>query len=214
MIPISLTDYAANYLRESILTGKYHPGQRLVAMEIADELGISRTPVMNAIAVIVSENLAENAPRHCAVVRQFTQKEMSDILETRYMIEFFATPLVIQNLDSHREELAELKELAAKFTDAPYMSYMDANKLDTSYHNLFVKMSGNDQLLKLYKLNWSIGITYHAFYAKQVPLTSRIDDFNDHKLLVSHIENRDVDGALTLIARMKAANMELVDVTE
>lgn len=210
-LPISLTDYALETMRENILTGTYPPGSKLLTEAIAKELGVSRTPVIAAINRLVVEELAVNIPRHGTVVRKFTRKEVKDILEARYMIERFAAPLVVEHLEENTDQLERLEVLLEKFDHITDMSYADANKLDSEFHGLFVEMSGNSQLVKLYKLNWSIGITYHIFYLAHLPLETQRTDYQCHKNLVEAVKKKDLKALLDVIAGNQASNMRLIE---
>lgn len=210
-LPISLTDYALETMRENILTGTYPPGSKLLTEAIAKELGVSRTPVIAAINRLVVEELAVNIPRHGTVVRKFTRKEVKDILEARYMIERFAAPLVVEHLEENTDQLERLEVLLEKFDHITDMSYTDANKLDSEFHGLFVEMSGNSQLVKLYKLNWSIGITYHIFYLAHLPLETQRTDYQCHKNLVEAVKKKDLKALLDVIAGNQASNMRLIE---
>lgn len=210
-LPISLTDYALDIMREKILTGAYPPGSKLQTETISKELGVSRTPVIAAINRLVVEELAVNVPRHGTLVRRFSKREVKDILEARYMIELFAAPLVIENLENNRDKLAELEGLLTAFDGIVNMSYSEANQLDTKFHTLFIEMSGNRQLVKLHRLNWSVGITYHMFYLARVPLETQVSDYRDHKKLIEAIKSEDTAALVDVILKNKDSNMRLID---
>lgn len=211
LLPISLTDYTLDIIRERILTGEYPPGSKLQTETISKELGVSRTPVIAAINRLVVEELAVNIPRHGTVVRRFSKNEVHDILEARYMIEFFAAPLVIAHLEENHKQLAKMESLLCRFDGIAHMSYSEANKLDSEFHTLFIEMSGNSQLVKLHRLNWSVGITYHMFYLAKLPLTTQISDYQDHKKMVDAIKSKDTSALIEVISKNKESNMRLIN---
>ncbi len=211
LLPISLTDYTLDIIRERILTGEYPPGSKLQTETISKELGVSRTPVIAAINRLVVEELAVNVPRHGTIVRSFSKKEVQDILEARYMIEFFAVPLVIAHSEEHPDKLAKMESLLYRFDNIAEMSYSEANKLDSEFHTLFIEMSGNSQLVKLHRLNWSVGITYHMFYMANLPLRTQISDYQDHKRMVNAIKEKDCAALTEVISKNKESNMRLIE---
>ena len=77
--PRSLLEYALDAIRENILIGKYPAGQKLSTQDIAEELGISRTPVNAAINRLVAEGLAEAIPRRGTIVRKLSKKQIQEI---------------------------------------------------------------------------------------------------------------------------------------
>lgn len=210
-LPVSLTDYTFHIIREHILTGKYPPGSKLLTETISKELGVSRTPVIAAINRLVAEDLAINVPRHGTIVRQFSKRDVREILEARYMIEFFAAPKVIEFLNQNLDKLAEMESLLAQFDTITSLSYSDANKLDSHFHTLFMEMSGNHQLVKLYKQNWSVGITYHLFYMANLPLEDQLADYQDHKNIVAAIKAKDIGSLMDVLTRNKESNLRLID---
>lgn len=210
-LPVSLTEYALDIIREKILTGEYPPGSKLQTETISKELGVSRTPVIAAINRLVVEELAITVPRHGTLVRKFTKDEVKDILEARYMIELFAAPLVVNCLDRNQRKLARLETLLSEFENIADMSYSEANQLDSEFHTLYIEMSGNSQLVKLHRLNWSVGITYHMFYLAKLPLETQISDYKDHRRLVDAIKAKDTAALIEVITKNKESNMRLVD---
>lgn len=83
-------------LRESILSGQRLPGDRMIEREIADELTVSRLPVREAIRELVREGLIVARPRSWAVVREFTEQDVSDIAEVRDNLEVLVFELAAQ----------------------------------------------------------------------------------------------------------------------
>ena len=78
---LPLRDVVFNTLRQAILTGELKPGERLMEIHLANKLGVSRTPIREAIRKLELEGLVTMIPRRGAEVAQITEKSMNDVLE-------------------------------------------------------------------------------------------------------------------------------------
>ena len=81
---LPLRDVVFNTLRQAILVGELKPGERLMEIHLADRLGVSRTPIREAIHKLEREGLVTIIPRRGAEVSQITEKSMNDVLEGLY----------------------------------------------------------------------------------------------------------------------------------
>ena len=80
---LPLRDVVFNTLRQAIITGEFAPGERLMEIALAERLGVSRTPVREAIRKLELEGLVTMIPRRGAEVAQITEKNLKDVLEVR-----------------------------------------------------------------------------------------------------------------------------------
>ena len=80
---LPLRDVVFKTLRQAILTGELQPGERLMEIALANKLGVSRTPIREAIRKLELEGLVTMIPRRGAEVAQITEKSMNDVLEVR-----------------------------------------------------------------------------------------------------------------------------------
>ena len=94
----SLSEYAYEEIKHAIERGVYPPGAKLITQEIADRLGISRTPVVAAVNRLTAEGYADAVPQHGIFVKKLSVKMIRDTLELRLMIELFSVDAVIRNM--------------------------------------------------------------------------------------------------------------------
>ena len=87
---LPLRDVVFNTLRQAILRGELAPGERLMEIQLADKLGVSRTPIREAIRKLELEGLVVMIPRKGAEVARITEKDMRDVLEVRGTLEELA----------------------------------------------------------------------------------------------------------------------------
>lgn len=108
---------ATELIREAILDGRLAPGQRLKEEELAAELGISRTPVREALLLLQAEGLVDAVPNRGAVVRSHTPEDLDDLYQLRALLEGFAarraaasvSPETIDALWASCERFSELR---------------------------------------------------------------------------------------------------------
>ena len=96
---IPLRDAVFETLREAILKGVLAPGQHLMEMQLANQLGVSRTPVREAIRMLELEGLVNMIPRKGARVAAISEKSLSDVLEVRRAMEELSVRLACKRMD-------------------------------------------------------------------------------------------------------------------
>ena len=88
---LPLRDVVFNTIKDGILTGRLKPGERLLENQLAEELGVSRTPIREALRMLEIENLVDLIPRKGAQVRKMSEKDIKDVLEIRKVLEELAS---------------------------------------------------------------------------------------------------------------------------
>lgn len=105
---LPLRDVVFNTLRQAILRGELKPGERLMEIQLANKLGVSRTPIREAIRKLELEGLVLMIPRKGAEVADITEKSLRDVLEVREALEELAVRLACDKIKE--EEIEELKK--------------------------------------------------------------------------------------------------------
>lgn len=134
----SLSSKIFNVLREDILDGKYGQGDKLVEVKLAEELGVSRTPVREGLKQLELEGLVENIPNKGFVVKGISSQDVSDILTIRLAIEGIAVEWAIDRMD--KDDLEEMKEICELMEF--YTLKEDVEKileLNTQFHEVIYK---------------------------------------------------------------------------
>ncbi len=135
-------------LRKAILEGILEPGERLMEIHLAGELGVSRTPVREAIHKLEQEGLVITYPRRGAVVAQITRKDLEDALEVRAALEELSVRKAAQCITP--EQLGKLKKAAADFESCTKNGDVTASaRADVAFHEILSEASGNQRLLSL-----------------------------------------------------------------
>ena len=105
---LPLRDVVFNTLRQAILKGELAPGERLMEIQLAERLGVSRTPIREAIRKLELEGLVLMIPRKGAEVAKISEKSLRDVLEVRRSLEELAIELACQRMTE--EEINSLEQ--------------------------------------------------------------------------------------------------------
>ena len=187
---LPLRDVVFNTLRDAILTGKLVPGERLMENQLADKLGVSRTPVREALRMLELENLVELVPRKGAQVLDMSEKDIVNILEVRSALEGLATSLACKKMS--KEDLQQLKAMEADFEKA--VAENDVERfvdIDEDFHDLIFAATENDKLITIFK-NLRIQL-YRYRMAQAKNDTSMPTIVAHHRSIIRAIENHDAE---------------------
>lgn len=132
-------------IRNGIVSGMLKPGQRLMEVQLAEQLGVSRTPVRESIRKLELEGLVKMVPRRGAYVTPLSAKDLREMMEIRGALEGLCGELVAKNATS--EDVVRLKEANRKF-DAAIAEGDEEGiiKHDIDFHEILYRASGNERL--------------------------------------------------------------------
>ena len=145
---LPLRDVVFNTLRQAILTGELKPGERLMEIHLANKLGVSRTPIREAIRKLELEGLVTMIPRRGAEVAQITEKSMNDVLEVRMSLDALCVELACDRIT--QEGLDALRDACDAFEQS--VKTKDVRKIaqaDVALHDIIVQATGNQRLIQL-----------------------------------------------------------------
>ena len=189
---LPLRDVVFNTLRQAILRGEMEPGERLMEIQLAQKLGVSRTPIREAIRKLELEGLVVMIPRKGAEVAHITEKDMKDVLEVRCTLEELAVSLACKKTTP--EKIAELKK-ANKVFEAAIVS-KDV---------VIYAMAGNQRLIQIINKLREQMYRYRLEYVKDARTHSiLIDEHND---IIEKMGKKNVDDAKNMM-RQHILNQE------
>lgn len=201
---LPLRDVVFNTLRKAILTGSLKPGERLMEVHLANKLGVSRTPIREAIRKLELEGLVVMIPRRGAEVAQITEKSLNDVLEVRKALDALSVELACERITE--EEIAELKTACEEFEQAT--KGKDASviaKADVKLHDIIVQATGNQRLLQLVNNLSEQMYRYRFVYIKDESQHEKL--IEEHKEIYESILTRDKERA-SAAARLHIDNQE------
>ncbi|MDD6255899.1 MAG: GntR family transcriptional regulator [Eubacteriales bacterium] len=179
-------------LRMLIMTGQIKPGTRMMEIDLAESMGVSRTPVREAIRQLEKDNLVTIEPRRGAYVSDISAKDMEDMLFVREPLEGLATYLAAQNMTD--DGLEELKKVNARYEEAYNEGETESLiQLDTRFHNLITEGSGNKYLIAILKDLQEQVLRFRYIYFKSIRRAAEVID--EHRLILSSMIERDQDAA-------------------
>lgn len=150
----ALSNSIAKHITEQIITGELKPGEKLVEHIYAEEYGTSRAPIREAIYLLAIEGLIERIPRKGAVVKEYTENEIVDLLEIRNMLEKMAMERIKKHGTDH-SVLNEMKQLIEEMERVE--SVYTYTQLNHSFHMCLIKMSKSETIKNMYsRLGWPL----------------------------------------------------------
>ena len=145
----TLMSQALQEIREAIRKGKLKPGDRLVEMQLAEEMHISRFPIREALRYLEKEGLVETKPFKGTYVAQLTERDMEELYSLRSAIEAFAIRILIKHIDTEK-----IKKLESIFQSMQQASENDdLDKLiseDFRFHQTICELSDHRKLLEVW----------------------------------------------------------------
>jgi DNA-binding GntR family transcriptional regulator len=147
---LTLWQRVYEHLRTAILEGRLEPGAELTEVALAEQLGVSRGPLREAIGRLAAEGLVTVSPRRGAVVRSLSKEEFLELYQVREALERMAVQLAVPRLtDEQFDGLTALnEEMASHATGNEVEAFFEDN---LSFHARLLEASGNEKLQELYR---------------------------------------------------------------
>ncbi|AEI14023.1 transcriptional regulator, GntR family [Flexistipes sinusarabici DSM 4947] len=147
-----LRERIADRLRSDIIKGTYKDGERLVEPKLAEMLGISRTPIREALRQLENEGFVEIVPRKGAVVKELTLKDIDDLYAIKANLEGLAAKQATENIsEKDIEKLKSINEKFFKISSGKKNIIEEYLKYNLDFHNMFIVLSRNHKLIEILK---------------------------------------------------------------
>jgi DNA-binding GntR family transcriptional regulator len=186
----SLTDGVYERLRSEIVHGRLRPNERLIEVELADRLQVSRTPVRESLQRLAADGLVVSRRRGW-VVYDHTADEIREIYETRAALEGFAARLAAERASSQQlEAIAAIIRDSAGILRSPREHLVDVNE---QFHDAIVDAAGNRRIAVMIRRNrlYYFNVRIAALYSDQEAAESRAQ----HEQLAAALSRRDGQAA-------------------
>ena len=175
-------------LKRQILVGEIAPGTRMMEVDLADVMGVSRTPVREAIRKLELEGLVTMIPRRGAEVAQITGKSLQDVLEVRRSLDALCAELACERISD--AEIAALEAACKEFEEATYTR--DARVIaaaDVALHDIIIKATNNNRLVQLVNNLAEQMYRYRFEYIKDYSMHGRLVE--EHRVIFEAIRKKD-----------------------
>lgn len=195
---LPLRDVVFNTLRQEILTGKLKPGERLMEIHLANKLGVSRTPIREAIRKLELEGLVIMIPRRGAEVAQITWKNLKEVLEVRRALDVLVIELACERMTS--DQLEKLYVACDKFKAAT--KTLDTRKVaeaDVELHDIIIESAGNRRLTQLLNNLAEQMYRYRFEYLKDATQHEML--VQEHYEMYQSILNKDKESAAKAVCK-------------
>lgn len=189
---LPLRDVVFNTLRQAILRGELKPGERLMEVQLANKLGVSRTPIREAIRKLELEGLVLMIPRRGAEVARISEKNLRDVLEVRRGLEDLTMELACQRISE--SQIVELKKANVNFENS--LTSNDVTMIaeaDERFHEIIYKATGNDKLVQVINNIKEQMYRYRLEYIKDSAKRQKL--VAEHKAIVAALEQRSLKDA-------------------
>lgn len=194
LLPVNLDSFkplrelVLDAIREAIINGSLKPRERLMEIQLAEELGVSRTPIREALRKLELEGFIVMLPRKGAYVADVSFKDIADVFEIRAALESLAAGLAAERITD--EELEEMERHLVEKADA--IARHDMTQLvevDTKFHELVYRASRNDRLsLIINNLREQI----QRYRSTSLAYPGRMkQSLEEHRAIVEAIQSRD-----------------------
>lgn len=193
---LPLRDVVFNTLRQAILRGELKPGERLMEIQLANKLGVSRTPIREALRKLELEGLVNMVPRKGAEVADITEKSLRDVLEVRKALEELSVQLACEKITE--EEIEELKRVAERFKDT--LDDQDVTKIaeaDVAFHDVIYTATDNQKLILLLNNLHEQMYRYRVEYLKKEEAYPQL--IAEHEELIDNISKRNKEEATRIM---------------
>lgn len=193
----SLTSIIFDRIREDILNDQYVTGSKIIEAKLADELGVSRTPVREALKQLELDGLVENIPNRGVVVKGISKQDISDIYTIRQAIEGIAATWCVERItDSELQELKEIFDLMEFYTFKKDVEKI--SELNTRFHEVIYHSTKSRYLEHVLK---DFQIFIKSTRNKSLKSEGRLEEaLEEHRCIIDAIVAKNVEAAKESIA--------------
>lgn len=204
---LPLRDVVFNTLRQAILRGELKPGERLMEIQLANKLGVSRTPIREAIRKLELEGLVLMIPRKGAEVAEITEKSLRDVLEVRRALEELAVELACEKITD--VQIQELRDAAEEFRES--LKEGDITRIaeaDVKFHDVIYMATDNQKLIQLLNNLREQMYRYRVEYLKRSDFHQQLID--EHEEIIETIETGQKERAVQVVCQHVDNQVEAV----
>lgn len=186
-------------LHRQIIAGKYAPGDWLRQDDIASQMGVSMTPVREALDLLVASGLAERVPYRGVRVREMSTKDIVEAYGLRLILEAMIAKEAAKNITP--AQIKDLEKILADMQAHQTLNEMShIRQMSREFHSHIAEAANNELLVKLYAVvsnafpDW---LLYEAIFRKPELLVSSMNDMHkEHTAILEALKKKDVDKSI------------------
>lgn len=190
----NLWDKTYNVLKTRIIHRDFKPNEKLSIPELANQLGVSRTPIREALNRLETEGLIKTVSKVGTFVVAIDEKSLLDIIDTRLMLEYWALERIPKlSADEIQHALSQMEEILSSASNAIRSSTFDSNQLaeyNLDFHLAFIQMGGNQRNTDIYRqlMNYRFSVSKSSLITKAMVETA----LEQHYAIVASIRTGDI----------------------
>jgi DNA-binding GntR family transcriptional regulator len=190
-------ELAYEHVKSKILSGEYGGGTRMPEDTIAGALGVSRTPVRDALRRLESEGLIESAPNSGARVARWTEVELTEIANMRILLESYAAELAARKIrpDQIKALIVQCDIMQAASEGEPDIATVSSSNL--SFHRLVAQASGNSRLVASLEPLWHLPMVLRKYSLFSTERLAR--SVQHHREITTALEANDPNWAQSIM---------------
>jgi DNA-binding GntR family transcriptional regulator len=194
VVRLDLNDQVYGAIKARLLTREFGGGQKISLQTLADQLGVSRTPVHHALTRLATEGLVESEPRGY-VVRPLTVRLMAELHDARLALELFSADMTVgdlsaEQLDEFRARLEATIKPVRRSQMTDITAYVRANR---EFHEFQVDLAGNATISELYRRLCVFQLQERALLVRDEPDAGRSSE--QHQAILDAYEKGDLAAA-------------------
>ena len=195
--PLSIREQIYTRISELILSGKIAPGERIMENKLSTQLGVSRTPVREALHVLEMEGFLESIPRVGYQVKEIVWEEVVDICEIRKVNETLAACWAMDKITPEELDALErnLNQAEADVQEGNPKRFIER---DVDFHNILVRASGSQRLVEICQTLRRHMLLYRIESIYEPDMV--IDVIKDHRTILGRLRAHDVAGVTLAIS--------------
>ena len=207
----NLTQMAYRKIKDMMFSYEIIPGQRLVFVDLAKKIGVSRTPVNHALSILANEGFLDFIPHQGYAVHELTQEEAGALYQVREIIELGAIELAIRKMTPEKlEALRQKKEVLAEKLTADHVTRRNFI-LDQEFHLCYIDMAGNPYLTGFFREVYQRIFLRHRIEGLSISRNQQV--VSEHNEILKAISQKDVRKAKELIKKhIRAAEKSIFSV--
>ena len=203
-----LRDVIFETLRKAIVSGDIKPGERLMEVSLANQMGVSRTPVREAIRRLEAEGLVTMIPRKGTHVSELSVKDIMDVLEVRTVLDKLATDLAAKRMQP--SQLKALENAHKQYIACVEKNNMEgAIKKDVEFHDIIYASSGNPRLIAVAGSLREHIYRFRVIYLSGGDLVAE-NVLNEHEEILAALKEAQSDTASILAEKHIRNQMETI----
>jgi len=205
----NLDQKAYHILKSMIMDRQLLPGEKIPQEKLAEDLGISRTPLINALKFLEKEKLVQSIPRRGFFMRTFTKKEMISIFELREVLEGLAARKAAQKITD--SQIVQLQKFFKPFAGGKdIVDIRNYAREDRRFHHFLLDIGAKEFLKSILETYNIISYSYQVLAPEGLVRHPR-ETIHEHQAMIEAIARRDAEMAETLMRRHFQRSMAVLE---